>query len=66
MTLSSSCIMLVPKTYPVLVRAIEEGVREGYGRAFKHSDCPEEVQILECISDSVILTIAEWFDIDDE
>jgi len=58
--------MLIPKTYPVLVRAIEEGVRMGYTRAYKHTDSPQQHQVLECIVDSTILSIIEWFDIDDE
>lgn len=58
--------MLVPKSYPIMVQAIEEGVRLGYARAHKHSDSPDEYQVLECISDAVILTMMEWFNIEEE
>lgn len=57
--------MLVPKTYPLLVQAIEDGIRMGYGRAHKHSDSPDEYQLLECLVDSTILAVMDRFDIDD-
>lgn len=55
-----------PKIRVILDRAIEEGVRRGYRRAFKHNDSPSEEHILGTIEDCVMGEIYEYFDFDDE
>ena len=55
--------MLQPKTYPILVQAIEEGVLYGYNRAHKHEDKPDELFLIETITKSTLESILEWFDI---
>lgn len=59
---------LKPKTYPILVQAIEEGVAYGLHQAYKHADIennePLEHQIKDAITNAVINEIFEWFDID--
>lgn len=55
-----------PKIRVILDRAIEEGVRRGYRRAFKHNDSPSEEHILSTIEDCVMGEIYEYFDFDDE
>jgi hypothetical protein len=54
--------MLVPKTYPLLVRAIEEGVTYGYRKAHKHDDAPSESDIRAAIEDAVMFQISDTFD----
>lgn len=60
---------LKPKTYPILVQAIEEGVAHGFHQAYKHADIsnnePIEHQIKDAITNAVINEICEWFEIDD-
>lgn len=57
---------LRPKTYPLLVDAVENGVKYGYHRAHKHNDNPDQDQITDAIINAVINEIFEWFDIDDD
>ena len=54
--------MLIPKTQPLLEKAIEDGVTYGYRRAHKHTETPTEYEICSAISDAVMLQIAEVFD----
>jgi len=54
--------MLVPKTYPLLERAIEEGVTYGYRKAHKHDDAPSEFEICSAIADAVMIQISDTFD----
>ena len=56
---------LKPKTYTILTEAVENGVRYGYFRSYKHTDDPDPEQIQDTIVQSVINEILEWFDIDD-
>lgn len=55
--------ILKPKLMPALERAIEEGVKYGYNRAFKHEDNPTEQHITDTIQDAVMQSIHEWFDL---
>lgn len=50
------------KTRLLLERCIEDGVKRGYVRAFKHTDSPSEAGILQSIEDAVWLEIDEYFD----
>lgn len=52
---------MIPKTYTILERAVEEGVLLGYRRAFKHTDNPSESAIADAITDAVMLTITDVF-----
>ena len=54
-----------PKTYPILVDAVENGVKYGYHRAHKHNDNPDREDITDAIISAVLNEIFEWFDIDD-
>lgn len=54
-----------PKAYPILLRAIEEGVTRGYREAVKHlepGECPHEMTLHECICDCIVEEICEVFD----
>ena len=55
-----------PKVRVILEMAIEEGVRRGYSRAFKHVENPTEGAIIEHIEEQVMSAIYEYFDFDDE
>jgi len=56
---------LKPKTYPILVQAVEEGVAYGYHRAYKHADGPTEAQVKDAVIEAVLNEICEWFEIAD-
>ncbi len=54
-----------PKVYPVLEMAVEDGVVYGINRAFKYSDNPTREEIMAQVTDSVMNSICEWFDMND-
>jgi hypothetical protein len=51
-----------PNTYVILQRAVEEGAVLGYRRAFKHIENPTEEQMVDAITDAIMLTVSEVFD----
>jgi len=55
-----------PKFRVILEQAIEEGVRRGYHRAFKHVENPTEGAIIEQIEDAVMSSIYEYFDFEED
>ena len=55
-----------PKIYMILSQAVEEGVKRGYRRAFKHVECPSETSIIESIDSAVMSSILEYFTFDSE
>jgi hypothetical protein len=55
-----------PKFRVILDQAIEEGVRRGYHRAYKHTDDPTDEAVINTIEDCVMSAIYEYFDFDDE
>ena len=57
--------------YDVLVRAVEEGVAYGYGRAYKHSenpmpDSPARDFVQQTITDAVLTSINEVFQVGED
>jgi len=56
--------MLKPKSYPILLQAVEEGVLYGYNRAHKNVDRPDEVLLVDCIVKHTVQSILEWFEIE--
>jgi len=50
-----------PNTYVIMERAVEEGARLGYRRAFKHTENPTEEAIVQTITDAVMLSVSEVF-----
>lgn len=56
--------MLKPKSYPILLQAVEEGVLHGYNRAHKHVDRPDEILLVDSIVKYTMESILEWFEID--
>ena len=55
-----------PKFRVILEQAIEEGVRMGYRRAFKHVENPSEGTIIEHIEEQVMSSIYEYFTFNEE
>ena len=55
-----------PKIYTILGQAVEEGVRRGYYRAFKHVENPSEEVILDAVETAVMASILEYFTFDSE
>ena len=54
------------RTYEVLLRAVEEGVANGWRRAHKHTDTPDEEAVKDQIINAVLSEVGEWFDFNDE
>ena len=54
------------RVYPVLYRAVEEGVAYGWQRAHKHTDSPDATVIKDHIVTAVINEIGQYFDFDGE
>jgi hypothetical protein len=54
--------MLIPKTHPLLVKAIEDGTTYGYRRAHKHTETPSEFELCSAIADAIMYQIAEVFE----
>ena len=55
-----------PKFNVILEQALEEGVKRGYRRAFKHIENPTEESICQHIEEQVISSLYEYFDFEDE
>lgn len=55
-----------PKFRVILEQAIEEGVRRGWHQAHKHVENPLPSAIMECIDESVMSAIYEYFTFDEE
>ena len=54
-----------PKFRVILEQAINEGIRRGYSRAYKHNENPTETSICENIEDAIMGSIYEYFDFDE-
>lgn len=57
--------LLKPNTYKLLDRCIEDGVRLGVARAYKHTETPTQDQLYEALESAIMNEICEWFDIVD-
>ena len=47
--------------YAIIERAIEEGIRQGWRRAHKHTECPNEQVVFEALENSIMSNICEVF-----
>ena len=54
------------RAYPVLCRAVEEGVAYGLRRAHKHTDAPDVKTIEEQIVTGVLNEVCLYFDFSDD
>ena len=57
--------MMTPKTYPLLLMCIENGIQLGINRAHKHTDTPSVDELHQQIEASIMTEIHEWFDFGD-
>jgi hypothetical protein len=55
-----------PNFRKVLEMALEEGVRFGYNRAHKHVENPHEDAVVDCVVESVVNSLYEWFEFPEE
>lgn len=55
-----------PKFNVILEQALEEGVRRGYRRAFKHIEDPTEESICQHIEECVMSSLYEYFTFEKE
>jgi hypothetical protein len=55
-----------PKFRVILDQALEEGVKRGYRRAFKHIENPTEDSICQHIEEQVMSSLYEYFDFEAE
>jgi hypothetical protein len=55
-----------PKLFPVLEMAVEDGVAHGLNRAHKHIDNPTRDQIVVAVTEGVLNSICEWFDLEQD
>ena len=55
-----------PRTYRILERAVEEGFRIGYQRAFKYVDSPTEHGIEESVVREIMNSVCEVFTFEDD
>lgn len=54
--------MMKPKFNVMLELAIEDGVKRGYRRAYKHDDNPSEEVIVDTIRFQVMESLYEYFE----
>ena len=55
-----------PKFRVILELALEEGIRRGHRRAYKHVETPTEESIYQHIEEQVMSSLYEYFDFDEE
>jgi hypothetical protein len=48
----------------ILSQAVEDGVKRGYRRAFKHVESPSEEAVTKSIDSAVMASILEYFTFD--
>ena len=54
--------MMVPKSYELLDRCIEDGVAYGWMRAYKYADNPDAERVQQEIVNAVMNEICTWFE----
>lgn len=54
------------KEYRLIELCVENGVKLGIRRAYKHVDEPSKEEIEQAVENAVMLEISEWFDFEDE
>ena len=56
---------LLIRLYPLVERAVEEGVASGWHRSFKHTDKPSYDDATDTITQAVMNSLCELFDFGD-
>jgi hypothetical protein len=57
--------LMKAKTYSLIEKCVEEGIRHGFSKAHKHDMNPSQSVIEMSIHDAVMLEISEWFTFDE-
>lgn len=57
---------MTPKFRVILETAIEDGIKRGYYKAFKHDSNPSEDDVINSIEVCVMSSLYEYFDFDDK
>jgi hypothetical protein len=55
-----------PKIRVIVEMAIEQGVKRGYSRAFKHEENPSKEVICDYIEEQVMESLYDYFTFNDE
>ena len=55
-----------PRTREIIERCLEEGVRHGYRRAYKHVENPSEEGFIDNVLNCIWLEIDSYFSFSDE
>lgn len=48
-------------TYKLIQRCVEDGIRQGWRRAHKHEETPNETLIRDEIENAIMGEVCEWF-----
>lgn len=59
-------LMMKPRSFRILERAVEEGFRMGWSRAHKHIDNPDDHTVEDNVTREIMNAICEVFSFDDE
>lgn len=51
-----------PKTLPLLEQCIDDGIKIGMTRAYKHTDSPDKGYVEQCIYDAITNELHTWFE----
>jgi len=52
---------MTPDTYKIIEMAVNDGVRIGVNRAYKHNDNPDKDAICDSVNRHVMTEICTWF-----
>lgn len=58
-------INIMWKTYSLIERAVEDGIRYGYKRAHKHTDDPHEEDLKQTILEAIMQELSEIINFDE-
>lgn len=51
--------------FKVLEMVLENGIRYGFRRAYKHTENPSDEYVYQCIFDAITTEFFEWFNFDE-
>ena len=55
-----------PDFRKVLEIALNEGISYGYNKAYKHVENPHQDAVVDCIIESAMNSLYEWFEFDED
>ena len=55
-----------PKIYNLVSLAVEEGVRSGYRRAYKHDDNPLESLVISTLHTEIMVALSDYFSFEED